>query len=134
MNIDIAKQEFEEELTNCIAKKHLDVILYNIEMFFKDISEESDYRNNYDFNYCINDQAVLYLKEQYVNLLMCDKRCNLEKSTICDYILRYQELPTINLDKIYFKYCNLINATYENAFNKLEKKAQIKIDSFIVKN
>lgn len=131
MNIDIAKQEFEEELTNCIAKKYLNIILKDLERFFKDINEKSDRLNN--FNNCTDNNIVLYVKNQYVNLLMCDKQFNLSRFMICDYLLQYQELPIMNLNKIYSKYCNLLNLTYENAFNKLEERAQNKIDSFIRK-
>lgn len=132
MNIDIAKQEFEEELTNCIAKKHLNIILHNVDRFFKEINEKSDRLNN--FNSCTDNNIVLYVKNQYINLLMCDKQFNLSRFMICDYLLQYQELPIMNLNKIYSKYCNLLNLTYENAFNKLEERAQNKIDSFLMKN
>lgn len=131
MNIDIAKQEFEEELINCIAKKYLNIILKDLERFFKDINEKSDRLNN--FNNCTDNNIVLYVKNQYINLLMCDKQFNLSRFMICDYLLQYQELPIMNLNKIYSKYCNLLNLTYENAFNKLEERAQNKIDSFIRK-
>lgn len=133
MNIDIAKQEMEEEHRSCITKsQHLDVILNDSKTFFIKLKEV--WNIEHIFDNCYNCGDVCLCLQTYIKDINDSKKDHINKENLIVYLKQYCELPIMNINKIFVKYLNLLNLTYEDILKSLNEESQNKIDSFLMKN
>jgi hypothetical protein len=127
--LDNVEKEFNDELSSCIPKKQLKFIQNDLNITLLNIKSY-----DYDFSNINNIDILAYEKQECIDWIVGNQNFHLDKEMLSQALLAYVTLPQMNIDKIYKKWFNLINAVYCEILDNIQEKAQKRLNELIKVN
>lgn len=129
---DSLEKEFHDELNCCVSKSKLKSVIQSFDNDLWFIKNDGNTECNFN-NFTIADNLIEQ-SQKLINALTNNRNYYIDKQLFLTLLSKNITLPQMNIDKIYLKWVNLINAIYDDVLFKIEQNVQKRLNELKATN